>query len=93
MKKFDFFEMKMIIGCKKKPNGEAYIIPWWIEGNLPLITSRILYRTKDMKITCWLKQVKKFDVLEMKMIFDCKKKDEKMDFSFIGVNYPQIIEG
>jgi len=37
--------------------------------------------------------VKKFDVLEMKMIFDCKKKDEKMDFSFIGVNYPQIIEG
>jgi len=23
----------------------------------------------------------KFDVLKMKMVFDCKKKDDKMDFS------------
>jgi len=33
-------------------------------------------------------QAKKFDVLEMKMVYDCKKNDEKIDF-FIGVNFPQ----
>jgi hypothetical protein len=29
-----------------------------------------------------MKQMKKFDVLEMKMVFDCKKKDEKNGFFF-----------
>ena len=39
-----------------------------------------------------MKQMKKFDVLGMKTIFDCKKKDGKMIF-FYWVNYPQIIKG
>jgi len=36
--------------------------------------------------------MKTFDVIKMKMMIDYKKKDEKMDFSLIGVNYLQIIK-
>jgi len=36
-----------------------------------------------------MKAMKKFDVLEMKMVTNCKNKNkEKKDFSLIGVNYP-----
>jgi len=39
-----------------------------------------------------MRQMKKFDVLKMKMIFDCEEKDgKKKDFSLIEVNYSQII--
>jgi len=31
-----------------------------------------------------MKQMKKFDVLGMKTIFDCKKKDGKMIFFLLG---------
>jgi len=32
---------------RKNQNGEAYIIPWWIEGNVPLITSRIRLQNEE----------------------------------------------
>jgi len=35
--------------------------------------------------------MKKFDVMEMKIVFDCKKKDENIIF-FLEVNYPKFIE-
>ena len=43
-----------------------------------------------MKITCWMKQMKKFDVLEIKMVFDCKKKDKKNEFFFDKGKLPKI---
>jgi len=39
-----------------------------------------------------MKEMKKFDVVEIKMINDFKNKDER-NFSLKGVNYPQIIKG
>jgi len=42
MKKFEVLAMKIVIDCKEKnQNGVAYIISWWIETNLPLMTSKI----------------------------------------------------
>jgi len=44
-------------------------------GNLSLMINMIwLYGMRKMKITCWMKEIKKFDVIEMKMIIDCNKK-------------------
>jgi len=34
---------KMATDCKKKPINETYITKWWIEGNLPLITTMIQF--------------------------------------------------
>jgi len=53
MKDFKVLEMKIVIDCKKKNNGETYTTPRRIRGNLPLITSKILdYGTNEMNITC-----------------------------------------
>jgi len=35
---------------------------------------RLDSETKNMKITCRMKEMKKFDVLEVKMVVYCKKK-------------------
>lgn len=49
---------------------------------LPLMTNMIWYGTKEMEIRYWMKQMNKFNILEMKMVFDFKKKDEKNGFFF-----------
>jgi len=43
MEKFDVLKMKMVIDSKKKPHWWAYIFPWWIGGNLPLMTNTIRF--------------------------------------------------
>jgi hypothetical protein len=35
---------------------------------------------------------KKFDVLKIEMVIDCKNKDEENEIFFKGVNYTQLIE-
>jgi hypothetical protein len=37
-----------------------------------------------------MKEMKKFDVIEMKMVIDCKNKDEKMRLFFDRGKLPQI---
>jgi len=51
---------------------ETYITPWWIGGNLLLMTNMIRFLS-ECNGDHMLKEMKKFDVLVMKMITDCKK--------------------
>lgn len=41
IRKFDVLDMKMVLIVRKSTIDEAYIFPWWVEGNLPLKTGRI----------------------------------------------------
>lgn len=74
--------MEMIIDCKKKPIGEVYITSWWIGVVYPLWEVGFDSRPKEMDITCWMKEMKLFDVFEMKMVTIVRIKMNKSEFFF-----------
>jgi len=81
MKKFDVLKMKMV---RKKSINEACVAHWLIEGNLPLITTMIKFWNERVIFTCWMNDMKKFNVIEMKMVTQCNNKDKENEFFFKG---------